>query len=149
MGLESVNMLLMMSAPGLAVGLLVLKADRMRMVRVRGNSLQEGSPWLASRREERAFRELQTIYPPSHYTISAHMLLIDVIGRQEAHRLVPRDREFAWKAHCDFVIVSVSRLRIEKVVEVNGPFHQRADQQDRDKRKRQILAQFHIGLEIR
>lgn len=104
--------------------------------------------WLASRMEESAFRHLQTQYPPDDFIISAHMLLIDVIGRNQSGYLSDADREFSWKAHCDFVVVSASDLTIERVVEVNGSYHQMPKQWERDRQKRRILAQFGIRLQV-
>ncbi len=103
--------------------------------------------WLASRLEERAFRLLSVRYPCERYLISAHMLLVDVVGRQHLPQLAPLERRFAWRAHCDFVIVERSSLTIIRVIEVNGAYHDDRYQQELDQRKRRLLAQFGIPLE--
>ena len=107
-----------------------------------------GNPWLASHLEIRAFRRLEQRFSRDRHLISAHMLLVDVIGRQNLEQLSADDRQFVWRAHCDFVIVSRASLKIVKVVEVNGAFHQNTRQRGHDLRKRAILGRWGIELEV-
>jgi len=104
-------------------------------------------PWLASQLEEQAFTILVQKYAPDRYVISAHMLLIDVIGRDRTASLTPEETRFAWKAHCDFVIVDWATLTTERVVEVNGPRHHTELQEHRDRIKQRILRQRGIACE--
>ncbi len=105
-------------------------------------------PWLASSLEEKAYHALTRLYPQDRYLISAHMGLIDVIGRNYLDTLSREDRRFAWHAHCDFVIVDRRTLAIQKVIEVNGRQHLRPDQALRDRQKSKILAVRGIALDI-
>ena len=98
-------------------------------------------PWLASHLEEQTFGILVQKYTPDRYVISAHMLLIDVIGRDRTASLTPEESRFAWKAHCDFVIVDRATLTTERVVEVNGSHHYTEPQERRDRMKQRILRQ--------
>lgn len=141
--------LLLLSSPGIAVGALVT-VHRIREFRRDpvGGTFSGRVSWLASQGEEETFRQLRAIFPSDKYLISAHMLLADVIGRNQLRYLSDLDREFAWKAHCDFVVVRVDDLTIEQVVEVNGAHHQSPIQMARDRQKQQILRRFGIRLEV-
>ena len=145
--MEEMNLLLT-SAPGMVMGVAIVWRQRWLARRALLGSTPIKSRWLASRREEEAFRKLQGMFSPNQFFISAHMLLVDVIGRERSHLLPPKDREFAWRAHCDFVIVHADSLLIEKVVEVNGPFHLDRVQALRDRQKKRILERFQIQLEV-
>ena len=76
------------------------------------------------------------------------MGLIDVIGRSHLDTLSVADLRFAWRAHCDFVIVDRHTLAIQKVIEVNGPQHVKPEQALRDRQKSKILAARGIVLDI-
>lgn len=134
------RMFLPLALPGIIIGFLVFW---------RGTSLRRaGHPWLASGLEVRAFHRLEQKFSRDHHLISAHMLLADVIGRQNLNGLSIEDRQFAWRAHCDFVIVARESLEIVRVVEVNGGFHRDVRQQFHDGHKREILAGIGIALEV-
>ncbi len=104
--------------------------------------------WPPSWRRQRIEAFAARTYLASDFVISAHMSLLDVIGRGQAARLSKRDREFAWRAHCDFVIVRTRDLFITRVIEVNGRFHRGAGQMLRDRRKRLILQRFGIPMQV-
>lgn len=95
------------------------------------------------------FRELIQEYPIPQFYISGHMALIDVIGRGNAGRLSPEDRTFAFRAHCDFVIVKAGSLTVQRVIEVNGVFDRDPVQGVRDVRKKRLLPYFGIRLKVR
>ncbi len=130
-----------MAVPGVLVGLGVWFQEQ------HPPSVHLSVPWLASRLEEQAFGILVQKYAPDRYVISAHMLLIDVIGRDRTVSLTPEETRFAWKAHCDFVIVDRATLTAERVVEVNGPHHHTEPQERRDRMKQKILRQQGIVWE--
>lgn len=135
--------LVVLMIPGIAAGLVVLWKTALS----RRNLLVAETRWLASSFEEQAFHALSLRYPPDRYLISAHMLLADVVGRQNLPRLSSQDQRFSWRAHCDFVIVERRSLTIVRVLEVNGPYHNNRHQQDLDARKQRLLAKFGIALE--
>lgn len=132
-----------LAAPGLAIGLLA-------WWRSVGSShfMESRHPWLASGLEIRAFHMLEERFSRAEHLISAHMLLVDVIGRQNLDQLSGHDRQFVWRAHCDFVIVRRASLTIERVVEINGGFHADPAQEAHDTRKREILSRVGIALEV-
>lgn len=138
---------LLLATPGLLVGTIVLSFRTKA-----GATTQSLSPgpagWLSSDLEKRAFAQLEQRFPPPDFIISAHMLLMDVIGRDRLDVLTPSDREFCWKAHCDFVVVDRASMNIIHAVEVNGHFHDVLRQQKRDHRKKTILRQFGISLTV-
>lgn len=109
---------------------------------------QRSHPWLSSGLEVKAYRRLEQLYAPDRYLISAHMLLADVVGRQNLSTLSHEDRTFCWKAHSDFVVVDRHTLSIQKVIEVNGPHHASPKQMSHDRRKSRILASMGILLDI-
>lgn len=129
--------------PGLCIGILALWRSAGL-----GTIVHRGHPWLASGLEVRAFHRLEQRFAADRHLISAHMLLADVVGRQNLDQLSANDRQFAWRAHCDFVIVSRDSLTIEKVVEINGGFHQNPQQKIHDGQKRDILSRLGITLEV-
>lgn len=131
------------ASPGLVIGIALLGRCCLPLRGLRTSPIS----WLASIGEEQAFRLLENRYPPGQYIISAHMLLIDVIGRDRLWRLSSTDQEFAWKAHVDFVVVTREFLTVLTVVEVDGPQHIAGSQQQRDKRKDQLLQRFGIAIE--
>ncbi len=139
----------LLSVPGWAIGALTLGRQRPSATTVRRSDTQTETRWLFSQREERAFRALQQEFPADQFLISAHMLLIDVIGRDRSYQLSLEDRAFAWKAHCDFAIVRTKDLIADRVVEINGPLHVRPIQAMRDSQKKCILHEFHIPLDVR
>lgn len=140
---------LVTSFPGFVVGIVVLAKSRSsRTRRSIGEIVRRESRWLASRFEETTFRQLRLRYPLDQYVVSAHMLLIDVIGRDSLAGLSPHDRHFAWTAHCDFVVVRLDNLSIERVVEVNGLHHRLTRQIIRDGLKKEILRRHGITLEV-
>ena len=133
--------------PGLVAGAGALY-QMARHPQLRVYPLLHHHPWLASALEVKAYHALVRIYPPDRYLISAHMGLIDVIGRSHLDTLSVPDRRFAWRAHCDFVIVDRHSLAIQKVVEINGPHHGSPEQALRDRQKSKILAARGIALDI-
>jgi hypothetical protein len=139
----------LLSLPGWVMGALAFGRQRPGAKTARPSSIPTETRWLASQREERAFRALRQEFPADQFLISAHMLLIDVIGRNRSPQLSREDRAFAWKAHCDFVIVRTQDLVVDRVVEINGPLHVRPMQAIRDTQKKRILHAFHIALDIR
>ena len=141
-----IELALLLASPGLAIGVGIWAKPRVVGTHPRGD-LPKPYPWLASRAEERAFEHLERTFPPPRFIISAHMLLADVVGRSQLLRLCPSDREFCWKAHCDFVIVERSTMNISRVVEVNGPHHQLPAQTMPYRRKSAILRQFGTALD--
>lgn len=135
-----------LATPGVIVGLKVLAHQRLTEnvpVSVNGNV-----PWLASSFEQRTFRRLEKRFPPHQFVISAHVLLIDVIGRGNLSLLSQEERRFAWRAHCDFIITDRQTLSVLEVIEVNGPSHHQPVQRDRDWKKRHLLDLFGIPLEV-
>ncbi len=133
--------------PGLIAGLGMLYQIARR--RTEPGCARPGHPsWLASLLEVKAYYALERIYPQDRYLISAHMGLIDVIGRSHLETLSLDDRRFAWRAHCDFVIVDRRTLTIQKVIEVNGPRHGNPEQALRDRHKLKILTARGIAFEI-
>lgn len=141
--LNPTSMFWPLTAPGLAIGLLAW----WRSVGL-GHPIESGHPWLASGLEIRAFHKLEARFSRTEHLISAHMLLADVIGRQNLEQLSRDDRQFVWRAHCDFVIVRRESLKIERVVEINGGFHEESTQEAHDSRKREILGRVGIELEV-
>lgn len=136
---------LVLASPGIAVAIKALR----RNTRIVSADCSEGKTrWLASHLEEQVFMDLCQRFPIDRFVISAHMLLADVVGRDRLDQLSREDRNFAWRAHCDFVIVDRDNLRIIRVVEVNGGFHASPLQTGRDARKKSLLRRFGIELEI-
>ena len=131
--------------PGIVIGSTLLLVRALRR-RAHSRSTPAPCPWLASPLEIDAFHRLEALYPPSQYLISAHTLLVDVIGRQNLTRLSRDEERFAWRAHCDFVIVDRSTLNIHSVVEVNGGQHDLPQQRGYDALKAAILARMGIPL---
>jgi hypothetical protein len=138
---------ILLASPGAAFALFALRTKSPTWSH-RPSEDRRSPNWFASQFEERAFRRLEVSYPPPKFIISAHMLLADVVGRSELPQLRPHDREFCWKAHCDFVVVERATMKISRVVEVNGPHHRLPAQTVRDWRKAAILRQFDIALDI-
>lgn len=136
---------LILASPGIAMGIAALRWI-VRPISV--GTGDERTQWLASNLEERVFMELCQRFPVDRFVISAHMLLADVVGRDRLGQLSRVDRNFAWRAHCDFVIVDRDNLRIVRTIEVNGGFHSRPEQRIRDAQKRALLERFGIALEI-
>lgn len=137
------NVLWPLVMPGLVIGILAWwRSAGLRQ------PIKFGHPWLASGLEVRSFHKLEARFSRAEHLISAHMLLVDVIGRQNLEQLSPEDRQFVWRAHCDFIIVRRESLQIERVVEINGGFHAGTTQQAHDERKREILTRMGIDLEV-
>jgi hypothetical protein len=143
----SIEAALLLASPGIAIGAMTFVKPRLAIIHSRNDSTKPAL-WLASRAEERAFNHLEKTFPPPHFIISAHMLLADVVGRNELSLLRPSDRAFCWKAHCDFVVVERSTMKIVRAIEVNGSHHRQPIQAIRDRRKASILRQFDIALDI-
>ncbi len=145
-----VGLALAFSAPGIVAGLAVLHQGTKDLTANVLLTPPAAKPvrWLASKLEEKTYRSLCRAYLAPNFVISAHMPLLDVIGRDQAARLSKRDREFAWRDHCDFVIVRTRDLSIARVIEVNGRFHGGAGQMLRDRRKRLILQRFGIPMQV-
>ena len=136
---------LLLASPGIVVAIRILRRNT-RIVSADMGGMK--TRWLASNLEERVFMDLSHRFPVDRFVISAHMLLADVVGRERLGQLPLIDRQFAWRAHCDFVIVDRDDLRIVRAIEVNGGFHARIEQKVRDARKKALLARFGIALEI-
>lgn len=64
-------------------------------------------------------KDLRAKYSPQKFILSAHPLLIDVVGRNHAGDLWDADRAFGWQAHCHVVVVWVRDLSIERIVGTN------------------------------
>lgn len=132
------------ASPGLIILGVVLWWDwRQRRFRPLGKA---APMWLASRAEAVAFRQLEQRYPPDRFIISAHVLLIDVLGRDRVGALRSWERDFAFRAHCDFVIADRKSLAILAVVEVGGPGHDRESQRRRDRMKDALLARAKVPV---
>lgn len=130
-------------APGLVMAVFIQWRTRL----LKSASPPISHPWLASSFEVSSYHHLEKLYDHSAYIISAHMLLADVIGREHLDDLSSEDRRFAWRAHCDFVIVDRNSLTIQRVIEINGLYHRNPAQQLSDQRKQRLLARVGISLE--